>query len=544
MSKADSNTDFQPASSLPWWRVSLEIALVFAIFFMHGAWPTPDLNETSYLTKAAHFWNHGAFANDFFCNTADAHAVFYWAFGWLTTLGWSLDSVAWIGRIVTWLMLAVAWRSLSYMLLPKPWLAVLTAEIFILLTQQAHMAGEWIVGGVEAKGFAWAFVLWAIAAMVRDRWNLAWLLLGVATSLHVIVGGWAAVCLGIVWIASSGARPSIRTMLPGLIGSLALAAPSLWFMWQLNSGADWQTVVEANKIQVFERLPHHLFPLAFEVGYVPRHLLLWALLLVLCSITAATAGERRLRIFVFAAMGLAAIGFVTAWIASIGPTTADSEVPATKFPASVLRFYWSRLSDIVVPIGVTLFGLQYISWLWTNRKSTARWLMAGLFVLSVYDLWNQTRHLPWLPQSWAAVTSRADRLMEYADWRDVCRWVAEEDHTPADARFITPMYSGTFKWYTGRSEVATWKDMPQDARSVVQWWKRINQVFGSGDQNPNDRWRTSLAELGWQRLRDLGAEYEANFAVVELVPARPQLEMQPIYENKSYAVYRLDAQNK
>ena len=517
---------------------------MFAIFFLHGAWPTPDMNETDYVTKAVHFWNHDAFARDFFCNTGDAHVVFYWAFGWLTKLGCSLDTVAWIGRTVAWLMLAVAWRNLSYTLLPKPWLAVLSSEIFVFLTQKAHMAGEWIVGGMEAKGFAWAFVLWAIAAMVRDRWNLAWLLLGVATSLHVVVGGWAAVCLGIVWISSSGARPSLRAMLPGLIGSLVLASPGLWFMWQLNRGADWPTVVSANQIQVFERLPHHLFPLAFEVRSVLRHFLLWALLVVLCSVTVATPNERRLRRFVFAAMGLAAIGFVLAWIASIGPTTADSEAPATQFAASLLRFYWTRLSDILVPIGVTLFGLKTVSSLWANRKIAARWLMMGLLVLSAYDLWNQVRHFPWLPQSWATVTSRADGFMEYDDWRDACRWVAEENHTPADARFITPMYSSTFKWYTGRSEVANWKDMPQDARNVVEWWNRINQIFATGSQNPNDRWRTSLADLGWQRLRDLGAKYEANFAIVELVPGTPRLEMQPIYENKSYAVYRFDGQSK
>src|SRR5262249_39933732 len=151
--------------ALPIWRTLLEIALVFGVFFLHGAWPTPDVNETGYLTKAAHFWNHGAFAHDFFCNTGDAHAVYYWAFAWLTTLGWSLDTVAWVGRIVTWLLLAIAWRDLSFQILPRPWLAVLSAELFVLLTEQAHMAGEWIVGGVEAKGFAWALVLWALGAL-------------------------------------------------------------------------------------------------------------------------------------------------------------------------------------------------------------------------------------------------------------------------------------------------------------------------------------------------------------------------------------------
>ncbi len=521
-------------------RAIAEVALVFVVFFLHGAWPTPDLNETGYLTKAAHFWNHAALANDFYCNSGDAHVVFYAAFGWLTTLGLSLDAVAWIGRIVTWLMLAIAWRGLSYSILPRAWLAVFSAAIFVLLTEQAYMAGEWIVGGIEAKGFAWAFVLWAMQSMICDRWNRAWLLLGIATSIHVVVGGWAAVCLGIAWIASPGSRSSLPAMLPGLIGAAILAAPGLWFAYNLNAGADWGTIVAANKIQVFERLPHHLFPLAFEVGYVPRQMLLWALLFVLCSVTAATPGQRRLQKMIFAAMGLAAIAFVLAWIASIGPTTADSDSTATKLAASLLRFYWSRLADILVPLGVALIGLQFVASLWLARKAWGRWLTLGIVVLCVYDAWNQSRHWPWLPESWGGVTTRSNRMLVDDDWRDICRWVAEDNHTPPNAIFITPLYANTFKWYTGRAEVATWKDMPQDAPNVVEWWRRINELYATGSQNPNDRWRNSLAELGWRRLRELGAKYGASFAIVEIVPDKPRLEAQPIYENKSYAVYRLN----
>jgi hypothetical protein len=536
-----SNTDTSAATQRSPWRTLIEIALVFAIFFLHGAWPTPDLNETGYLAKAAHFWNHNAFANDFFCNTGDAHAVFYWAFGWLTTIGLSLDSVAWIGRIVTWLMLAVAWRGLSHTVLSKPWVAVLSAELFVLLTEQTHMAGEWIIGGIEAKGFAWAFVLWAMQSMIRDRWNLAWLLLGIATSFHVVVGGWAAVCLGIAWLTSPDSRAGLVAMLPGLIGFAILAAPGLWFAYKLNDGADWDTIAAANKIQVFERLPHHLFPLAFEVGYVPRHLLLWALMFILCCVTLITPRQRRLRQFVFATMGLAAISFVLAWIASTGPTSADSESSATKFAASLLRFYWSRLSDIVVPIGVTLFGLQFVLSQWPARKTVGRWLMAGLLTISAYDLWNQARHLSWLPPSWGTVTTRSDRMMASGDdWRDVCRWVAEDNHTPLDAVFITPLYANTFKWYTSRAEAGTWKDMPQDAKSVAEWWQRINELYATGSQNPDDRWRNSLAELGWQHLQELSTKYGASFAIVEIVPDKPRLEAQPIYENKSYSVYRLN----
>jgi hypothetical protein len=521
------------------WQVLLEIVLVFLAFFLHGAWPTPDVNETGYLAKAARFWDSQAFPGDFFCQTGDAHVVFYAALGWITKLGWSLDAVAWTARIATWLILAIAWRGLSFAVVPRPWVAVLSAQLFVLLTEQAHMAGEWIVGGVEAKGFAWALVLWSLTALVRGRWNLAWAIVGAAIAFHVVVGGWAAVCLAMVWVVSPRERGSLRDMLPGLAVALILAIPGLWFAWQLNRGADSQTVADASRIQVFERLPHHLLPTAFASGYIARHLLLWALFFLLCSQTpTALAGDRRLRRFVMASMALAVGGFLLAWLAAVAPLTA----------AAFLRFYWSRLSDVVVPLGTVLVGLQFVlaaRWDILGRKS-AHWMLAGLIALSAYDLWNQVRHLPWLPESLGRVTPRgerftgfADKSAAYDDWRDTCRWITE--NTPPDAVFITPVRSSTFKWFAGRGEIGTWKDMPQDAASILKWMDRLNEVYATGLADPDRRWHLSLAAVGYDKLRGLAAKYHAGYAIVELVEGVPRLTEQPVYRNGSYAIYEFDS---
>ena len=48
------------------------------------------------------------------------------------------------------------------------------------------LAGEWVIGGVEAKGFAYALVLVGLERLLRDRWGWALLCFGAASSLHVI----------------------------------------------------------------------------------------------------------------------------------------------------------------------------------------------------------------------------------------------------------------------------------------------------------------------------------------------------------------------
>ncbi|MEA1951887.1 MAG: hypothetical protein U9N87_10910, partial [Planctomycetota bacterium] len=103
----------------------LEIALVFAVFFVQGAWPVPDVNEPHYLTKTIHFWNPDWIGPDFFLDSADTHTVFYFTFGWLTLVLPPL-LVAWAGRLLTWGLMAWSWRRLSLAVLPARWWSILT----------------------------------------------------------------------------------------------------------------------------------------------------------------------------------------------------------------------------------------------------------------------------------------------------------------------------------------------------------------------------------------------------------------------------------
>ena len=80
--------------------------------------------------------------------------------------------------------------------------------------------------------------------------------------------------------------------------------------------------------------------------------------------------------------------------------------------------------------------------------------------------------------SQASPVSRLGRnrlYLRYLAWRDACRWIA--DNTPADAVFLTPRYQQTFKWFAERGEAANWKDVPQDAARLVDWWQRMQALY-------------------------------------------------------------------
>ncbi|MCL2348801.1 MAG: hypothetical protein FWC50_11160, partial [Planctomycetaceae bacterium] len=107
----------------------LEIFLVFAVFFVYGAWPVPDTNEPYYVGKAIHFWHPDTFKNDVFLNSHNTHWLFYQSFGWLS-LFLAPDTMVWAGRIFLWLALAWGWYRLSRVLVAVPLFSVFSALMF------------------------------------------------------------------------------------------------------------------------------------------------------------------------------------------------------------------------------------------------------------------------------------------------------------------------------------------------------------------------------------------------------------------------------
>ena len=493
-----------------------EVALVFCVFFIQGTWPVPEVNEPYYLSKAIHFWNPDWVGEDFFLDSADTHQVFYFTFGWLSRY-LSPVVLAWTGRLLTWALLAWSWWRLSRSVLPRRWWSILAAALLVMLTERCHLAGEWIIGGVEAKGFAFVFVFLALEALTRARWNWAFALFGAAACFHVLIGGWAIVATGFALLFLPEDRPRLATLWPGLTLGMLFSLPSLIPSLGLTWAVDPEIVRQANYIYVFERLPHHLFPTHFIV----RFSLLVIFWLLLCRTRWGEPPESRLRAFVFGTLVIGGAGMIIALSAAFAPDNA----------AGLLRFYWFRLVDVAVPMGVALGGASYIAYHLQVRPAWGKLWLGIVVALCTLHLGVHAvrRPLPTVP--------RADRLPHYRSWRLACRWIAQSGEIPADACFLTPRLAQTFKWYTGRAEVVTWKDIPQDPRSIVAWWNRLQDIHATGSMAPDERWRESLAELDEARLRALGRKYGANYL---LTRTEPPLDLEVLYRNRHYVVYCLD----
>ena len=564
----------------------VEIALIFVVFAIHGAWPVPDVNEPYYLGKAIHFWNPHWLAGDFFMESPDTHKVFYFAFGWLS-LWLSPVALAWTGRTIGWALLAWAWRRLSFAVVPRAWWAVLTAALFGCLTERCPMAGEWVIGGVEAKVFAYAFVFLGLESLLRNRWNRALVLFGVAAAFHALVGGWAVVAAGVAWLFTRWKKspspclplspsPRLLSLWPGLLAGLLLALPGIIPSLALDWGVDRATARAAHEIYVFERLPHHLTLSGMRPEFIGRLVLLWAFWMLLghWSRRDHLLDKRQplalLRAFVTGAVVITLAGAAVNLLVIFDRGLA----------ADFLRYYFYRLTDVMLPLGVALEIVALIvdrldaskvddSIEENSRELTARgrcnrsravdaasrrvvWPLRSLrpsqesgetpllrlptcerlrgrlarmlrgplapgylllLIAVIPSAWNLGDH------AWQRLhpgPPRADRLPNFTDWRATCRWVADSGRIPAGAKFLVPRDAQTFKWYTGRSDVVNWKDVPQDAKSILEWWRRFQDIYATGLAEP--RWHDPLTSVGAKRIKELGAKYHADYLLSERIP--------------------------
>jgi hypothetical protein len=509
----------------------LEVTLIFLLCFALAGHHPPDVNESHYLTKAKHFWNPDWCPEDLFLSSSNSHWLFYVCFGWITK--WtSLETFAWIGRIGTWLGFAYAWYRLNRILNFAPLISVFTFGLFFLFNQRFNLAGEWVVGGFEAKSAAYVLLLFALGEILLRRWKWVWLAVGCAAALHPLVGCWALLASGWVWLVDrrNELQFRLRRSVTGKewIGDIRLGLRSQWG-WLATSillvafgaywplAADWNTdprvAAVADEVYVNHRLAHHLIFSAFPVGNIARFTtltIIWWLLAKWClqNWKSYTRAFGKIHAFGIASLLISLIGL---WLSAISDSSANQGEWATR----LLKYYWFRLADFAIPFAASLtLGRIVSGWIvdGTQRArqiaaAVAMVLIGAACVSLVVERFSDPRpvadqrSLPKFPE-------QPDKARQYHQkWKQVCHWIALQ--TPREAKFITPFQQQTFKWYSGRTEIVNWKDIPQDAASILQWRQRFDDLI-----LPQQQLELGLMSYPDAQLIALAKKHNAQYLVV------------------------------
>jgi hypothetical protein len=534
----------ETAPSGPSLRVrAIVTAAVFASFAISSfaRYPIPGPNEPHYLCKAKHYWDPAWCERDFFLSSSNAHLVFFQTFGLLTRWS-SLDATAVIGRVVGLLIFAAGWTLLVHTVVPARWPPLWAAWTFLAIAAFAgNLSGEWLIGGIEAKVIAYGLLFAAMAwCMEWAYWQrgrsllIAGILVGIAISFHPVVGIWGAGCavfaslvIRFFRLRAQGRVTSPPAFWPWVIAALGsagvLAIPGIVAGLRATEGSSF----EADYIQVYYRLAHHLDPLHFAKSAWVVYAGITIVWLVGRWFMARRGAESWFAWFVVGSGLIALCGLVVGW--RHGP---PENIRNYSFPWlidvplrwKVLKLYPFRLVDAMLPIAVaiTVAGLlrrwcEYVcQWQGAARRAGVglMWLACGIPALVTVLQ----------PADDARPTFDAEDL---ADWRDVCRWTMT--NTPKNALILTPVQeSWAFKWYSQRAEFVSYKDCPQDGPGIIEWNNRLVFLREWSEAALPDGY--SLAEVDALKRRGI-----THIIARRLGP----FNFEPVYKNETFRVYRL-----
>ena len=606
----------------------LVVACLFSIFAGSLA---PEVNESHYFTKAKYFWDRSFAPRDLFLNSADAHWFFFSTIGYVTKIA-SLPVAAWCGRVLGWFALSIAWCIFVRRMVSFRLAATISAPLWVASTHWGQLSGEWVVGGCEAKVFAYALALIGLSEILANRWSKAWCWFGMASAFHVLTGGWitlvSLICYSIIrwsvsdrrssidrnsgkighfslnataWFRGSASEPTEMLALPaelqckqdseldmreaepqkqyvprqepgnepfyggdprevskieadtailepmrfqwlGLLVGGCLSLPGLLPALTLNRGVDPALAERGAVIYVFQRLPHHLSPVRFAMERWLSFGGLVAITLFFAWAYSKYRTNHRLNVTGPSVTGsslrpLLLITTVVSSIAIVGLLIDLGVSPwANNWSASLLRFYWFRWNDVVWPTLLTLLVLRLASESKIESSQSLRFLailalaVPGpvLFATRYFD--HNRAVLP--PADQASLVMRSEspftqkRIRE--DWLDVCDWI--KSNTPTDSLFLTPRFQQTFKWYAHRAEVACWKDAPQDALGLIEWERRMLDIFPRSDEGYG-------LPLTDQHLLKLQLSYNLDYVVVDRRIQKQPLLLPILHTNENYAVF-------
>jgi hypothetical protein len=517
-------------------RVALEIiAVLLLLCFKELLFDIMASNDIDALPLARQFADHRWVPGDWSVNQPPIYRVlFQTLFGWMIA-SWGFLASSIIGRLLCYSL--IAWglvligRKLGLNLL----LLMLAVAMF-LSGDQGVAAGERIVGALETKIFAYAMVLLAIAFMLNKRYRLTAFLLGLGTSFHVLVGGYATLfVLGWVILRRKNRFPSLREI--GFIIPLYLIGSvfGLKALIEELSSPNPTSPISISYIYVFFRMPHHLNPLSW-----PTHW--WIIPVFFLLILVSSAGvlwfnrptkalseqfeeyEARIGLFEFTLISLVpyVLGLVIAPFDSQG---------------SLLQYYLFRVGDVMLHLNACLLFVCALDQIFTSRKQQRVLLLLCSLVLSI----SIVKGLPNFQKQFQSTLNFPNEVQEVdPQWKDLTAWVRK--NTQKNATFISPPVKfANFIWLTERPTIAKYKLMAQTKGGTLEWFLRMRDLSGNfNGVDPLTQFNQKLLTDGYNNLttdqvKALMIKYHASYLVTRI---QHRLDIPVVYRNKSYVLYR------
>ena len=364
----------------------------------------------------------------------------------------------------------------------------------------------------------------------KKKYLIGFAFAGAALSFHVLIGTYALFCtLVAIFLTLDSWRIDFRTLIrqswplffSGFFGILAIVQQ---FIPQgaIDINRAWEIYV---KILV----PHHVLPSAWNGDF-------WIVELVFATCFF-------LAIYLFIKIGpfkfTAAYALGSVFLFGIG-LVLDASGQIT-----LLRFYWFRYPDVMVPflssvlVALLLNYLTYLNIADIPRmNSNFKWTQS-VFSKGLPLLFALIAVLLTL-QSVRFLRAKYQRglLRQNPDSRVVFEWI--EENTDKDAVFLIDPLILNFYLYAQRAQFVSIQHSPQSAAEILEWYERID--LSNGDQSyltPKDKGnlRENFYQLDSHSIQQLADTYGLTYY---LGLAENQLLFERVYTDDTFVLYKIE----
>lgn len=547
-SAAKTKTNPQDAE---WVRLGVEIFVVTAFlslrFLLNGNMDTS--NEVDVLPLARQYaqptWN----PHDWYLNQPPGYRLLFQSIFGPLVARWGFLTTSIVGRLVCYLLVASGLVLIGRRLGLNLVFLLLAVSLythgdleeginFTSYSTQRVAAGEWLIGALEAKSVAYGFVLLGIGAMLARKYSLMAIMLGLATSFHVLVGGWSTLAaIGWIWIRFGWKiRYWTRVCLIYLAASV-FAIPAV--VKHLLAASSPVGEIEPSYIYVFVRLPHHLNPLSWEAFW-------WNIPLVYLLILGVGVGLLSWkRHQLSGGVYQASLDFAGFTLLSLVPFVLALAIAPFDTQGKLLQYYPFRVGSVMLPLAASFLLVCAITQLLKPRATRVAILVSLLC-------------LGWLCSVQATVLQ--EQLVEIRDypgeaqdvtpaWQDLCDWIRL--NTPQEALVITPpaFDLANFAWLSTRPTLVNYKLLPQSKAGLLSWYERLTELSGTEDplqiesgtpaklSQTKEKLTQGYYQLTTEQVKPLMHKYQAQYWVTKV---GHQLNLPIAYQNSEYILYAIN----
>lgn len=494
-------------------------------------------NEIDVLPLAKQFADPTWIPKDWYLNQAPGYRLLFATLFGHMIVTWGFLATSILGRLLCYSLVAYGLVLIGQRL--GLMLPLLLAAVSLFLTvnpEQGIAAREWLVGGLEAKAVAYGLVLLSIAYLLRYQYAIVALLLGLATSFHVLVGGWTT----LIVVGQVILQRQISTREPGRLFRLGLVY--LFFsgfailpvIQQLFSESP-AAAISPSFIYVFIRLPHHLYPPAWEPT-------VWVRLVVCLSGLVISMRLLKWKQKDWSEPHYQAqVDLFQLTLLSLIPFAIGLLISPFDQQGSWLQFYPFRVGDVLLPLNTLLLLACVVQSMVPQQRiiriACISWIAIAC-VLHIPNFQNQLVELRQLPNQEPAFIA-------------LCDWI--KARTPADAIIISPPVEfAEFSWLTERATIAKYKLLPQTKADIVEWYERLADLGGgsfplptASESSAYSRIREQLTEnyyrLGNNQVNQLIQKYAASYFITHV---DHPLTLPIAYRNDRYILYAASASTK